>query len=187
MYSADSCLTDPEFWVHNGKMVLDLQSLLTFCMIRGNLRMQTPKSFIMRKSQHTFVLPFIAACLITVSTTQVLAQEKVSILDEMNEFSATMEEKCPDVAAAFSNLQDSIIYKEGALSIKEKEFIALGIAVSMGCEYCVYAHTAGAMNSGATEKEIIEVASIALYMHGGPGMTYMKYVFNALEELKALQ
>ena len=134
-----------------------------------------------------FSILLIATCLITVSTTQVLSQEKSSVLVEMNDFSAKMEEKCPDVAAAFSNLQDSIINKEGALSIKEKEFIALGIAVSMGCEYCIYAHTARAMQEGATEEEILEVASIALYMHGGPGLTYMKYVFNALEELKALQ
>ena len=125
----------------------------------------------------------IAACTITVSTTQVLAQEKVSVFNEISDFSAKMEEKCPDVEAAFYSLQESILYKEGALSLKEKEFIALGIAVSMGCEYCVYAHTAGAMRSGATEEEILEVATIAVYMQGGPGFTYMKYVFNALEEL----
>jgi AhpD family alkylhydroperoxidase len=140
----------------------------------------------MKKKNFQAIL-LIAACIITVSTTQVLAQEKVSVFNEISDFSAKMEEKCPDVAAAFSNLQDSIIYKEGALSIKEKEFIALGIAVSMGCEYCVYAHTAGAMNSGATEEEILEVASIALYMQGGPGLTYIKYVFNALEALSDMK
>ena len=139
------------------------------------------------KKKNFLAILLIAAYIITVSTTQVLAQENVSVFNEIYDFSAKMEEKCPDVAAAFSTLQDSIIYKEGALSIKEKEFIALGIAVSMGCEYCVYAHTAGAMQSGATEEEILEVASIALYMHGGPGLTYMKYVFNALEELKSIQ
>jgi AhpD family alkylhydroperoxidase len=139
------------------------------------------------KKKNFLAILLIAACLITVSTTQILAQEKVSVLNEIQNFSAKIEEKCPDVAAAFSNLQDSIIYKKGALSIKEKEFIALGIAVSMGCEYCVYAHTAGAMKSGATEEEILEVASIALYMHGGPGLTYIKYVLNALEELAAIK
>ena len=134
-----------------------------------------------------FSILSIVACIITISTTQILAQEKVSVLNEMNDFSAKMEEKCPDVVAAFYKLQDSIIYKEGALSNKEKEFIALGIAVSMGCEYCIYAHTAGAMSNGATEEEILEVASIAVYMHGGPGFTYMKYVFNALEELSDMK
>ena len=139
------------------------------------------------KKKNFLAIMLIAACLLTVSTTQILAQEKVSVLNEIHNFSAKIEEKCPDVAAAFLNLQDSIIYKEGALSIKEKEFIALGIAVSMGCEYCVYAHTAGAMKSGATEEEILEVASIALYMHGGPGFTYIRYVLNALEEIAAIK
>lgn len=139
------------------------------------------------KKKNFLAILLIAASVISVSTTQVLAQEKVKVYNEINDFSAKMEEKCPDVGAAFYNLQESIIYKEGALSIKEKEFIALGIAVSMGCEYCVYAHTAGAMKSGATEEEILEVASIAVYMQGGPGLTYMKYVFNALEELSAMK
>ena len=139
------------------------------------------------KKKNFLAILLIAVCIITVSTTQVLAQEKVSVFNEIYDFSAKMEEKCPDVGAAFTNLQDSIIYKEGALSIKEKEFIALGIAVSMGCEYCVYAHTAGAMNRGATEEEILEVASIDLYMQGGPGFTYIKYVFNALEALSDMK
>lgn len=139
------------------------------------------------KKKNFLAILLIAACTICVSTSQVLAQEKDNVLNEMNDFSAKMQEKCPDVSAAFYDLQNSLIYKEGALSIKEKEFIALGIAVSMGCEYCVYAHTAGAMKSGATEEEILEVASIAVYMQGGPGLTYMKYVFNALEALSEMK
>ena len=139
------------------------------------------------KKKNFLAILLIAACTITVSTTQVLGQEKVSVFNEISDFSATMEEKCPDVEAAFYSLQESIMYKEGALNIKEKEFIALGIAVTMGCEYCIYAHTAGAMKNGATEEEILEVASIAVYMQGGPGFTYMKYVFNALEELSDMK
>ena len=139
------------------------------------------------KKKNFLAILLIAACTISVSTTQVLAQEKVGVFNEISDFSAKMEEKCPDVEAAFYALQESILHKEGALSIKEKELIAMGIAVSMGCEYCIYAHTAGAMSSGATEEEILEVASIAVYMHGGPGFTYMKYVFNALEELSDMK
>ena len=139
------------------------------------------------KKKHFQAILLLAACIISVSTTRVLAQEKASGFNEINDFSTTLEEKCPDVSAAFFNLQESILYKEGALSIKEKEFIALAIAVSMGCEYCIYAHTAGAMKSGATEEEILEAASIAVYMQGGPGLTYLKYVFNALEELSVME
>jgi AhpD family alkylhydroperoxidase len=140
----------------------------------------------MKKKNFPAIL-LIAACIITVSTTQVLAQEQESVLNEINDFSAKLEEKCPDAAAAFADLQNSIINKEGALSIKEKELIALGIAVSLGCEYCVYAHTAFAMQSGATQEEVLEVASVALYMQGGPGLTYIRYVLDALEEIAAMK
>ena len=129
----------------------------------------------------------LAFAVLIASSTQLQAQEKESIFKELSEFSVKMEEKCPDLAKSFYHLQDSIIYKEGELSIKDKQLIALGIAVSKGCEYCVYYHTSGAMKGGATEKEILEAASVALYMQGGPGLTYLKYVFGALEELSAMK
>lgn len=139
------------------------------------------------KMKNLFTMLLLALGVLALTLTQLVAQEKVSIYDELTDFQAKMEEKCPDVAASFFSLQDSIMFKEGELSIKERQFIALGIAVSMGCEFCIYYHMAGAMESGATEKEIIEAASVALYMQGGPGLTYIKYVFDALEELSAMK
>jgi len=121
------------------------------------------------------------------SYTQVLAQEKVSVFDELSEFMEKFEKKCPDVAKSFYNLHDTIVFKEGKLSIKEKEFIALGIAVSDRCKYCIYFHTASAMKSGATEEEILEAASVAVYMGGGPAFSHIKYVIDALEELSDMQ
>ncbi len=73
------------------------------------------------------------------------------------------------------------------LNIKHKEFIALGIAVSMGCEYCIYHHTAAAMKNGATEEEILEAASVAIIMGGGPAFIHIKHVIDALEALSDMQ
>jgi AhpD family alkylhydroperoxidase len=138
------------------------------------------------KKKNILVILLIVACIITVSKTQVLAQEKVSIFNDLSEFMEKFEKKCPDVATSFYNLHDTV-NKEGKLSIKEKEFIALGIAVSARCEYCIYFHTARAMESGATEEEILEAASVAVYMGGGPAFSYIKYVMDALEELAAIK
>lgn len=139
------------------------------------------------KKKNYLVILLIIACIITDSKTQVLAQEKVSIFNDLSEFMEKFEKKCPDVATSFYNLHDTIVTKEGKLSIKEKEFIAIGIAVSMRCEYCIYFHTARAMKSGATEEEILEAASVAIYMSGGPGFSYIKHVIDALEELSAIK
>jgi len=118
---------------------------------------------------------------------QVLAQEKVSIFNELYDFMEKFEIECPDVATSFYDLHDTIMNQEGKLSIKEKEFIALGIAISMRCEYCIYFHTAAAMKYGATKEEILEAASVAVYMGGGPAFSYIKYVIDALEELTAIK
>ncbi|MEA3478767.1 MAG: carboxymuconolactone decarboxylase family protein [Bacteroidota bacterium] len=139
------------------------------------------------KKKNILVIPLIIACVLTISSTQVMAQEKGSTLNDLYEFMEKYEKKCPDVAKSFYNLHDTIVIKEGKLSIKEKEFIALGIAIATRCEYCIYFHTAAAMESGATEEEILEAASVAVYMGGGPAFSYIKHVIDALEELKAIK
>ena len=139
------------------------------------------------KIKNFVLIVLISVCVLIISSVQLVAQEKVSILDELSEFMEKFEKKCPDVSASFYALHDIIVNKEGILSIKEKEFIALGIAVSARCEYCIYYHTARAMESGATEEEILEAASVAIYMGGGPALSYMKYVIDALEEFIAIK
>jgi AhpD family alkylhydroperoxidase len=139
------------------------------------------------KTKSILVIPFIAACIIAFSSIRVVAQEKDEILNDLFEFMEKYEKECPDVAMSFYNLHDTIVMKEGVLSIKEKEFIALGIAIAAKCEYCIYFHTAAAMESGATRQEILEAASVAVYMGGGPAFSYIKYVFDALEELTAMK
>ncbi len=132
--------------------------------------------------KNTFLaIILIITCLITLPKTQILAQEKNNIYTELSEFMEKFEKKCPDIATGFSNLHNSVMNSGGQLSIKEKEFIALGIAVSTRCEYCIYYHTIGAMKTGATEEEILEAASVAIYMSGGPGYTYIKHVMDAIE------
>jgi len=121
------------------------------------------------------------------SYNQGMAQEEANIFNELSDFMEKFEIDCPDVAMSFYNLHDTIMFQEGKLSIKEKEFIALGIAVANRCEYCIYWHTAAAMKNGATEEEILEAVSVAVYMGGGPAYSYIKHVFDALEAFSDMQ
>lgn len=47
------------------------------------------------------------------------------------------------------------------LDAKTKELIGLAVASQIPCEYCVYFHTIGARNSGATDQEIREAVGMA--------------------------
>lgn len=60
------------------------------------------------------------------------------------------------------------VKEDGALGLKEKEFVAVGIAVVQGCDDCVTFHIDVLQKLGCTREEFCEVLAMALQMGGGP-------------------
>jgi AhpD family alkylhydroperoxidase len=75
--------------------------------------------------------------------------------------------------------------KDGALSLAQKELIALSIGLALQCENCIYSHARSALKAGATHEQILEAASVAVLMQGGPSYTYLPRVTEALDALAA--
>ncbi|MCA2015851.1 carboxymuconolactone decarboxylase family protein [Vibrio tritonius] len=98
------------------------------------------------------------------------------------QLTAAYEKASPDVMAGFRKLQQAAL-KEGALDVKQKELIALGIAIAVRCDGCIGAHVAGAIQHGATKQELVETIDIALLMGGGPSIVYGSEAYAAVEEL----
>jgi AhpD family alkylhydroperoxidase len=73
--------------------------------------------------------------------------------------------------------------KPGALTVLEKELIALAIGLAVRCENCVYAHVQAALNAGATREQVLEAAGVAVLMQGGPSYTYLSRVVEALDAI----
>ena len=88
----------------------------------------------------------------------------------------------PDAFRGFGGLFQAVM-KEGALSAREKELIALGIGMALRCEPCIYAHVEKAIKAGATRAQVIETAGVAVMMQGGPTYTYLPKLVEALDEL----
>jgi len=88
----------------------------------------------------------------------------------------------PDVARGFGALFQSTM-KDGALTAREKELIALGIGLAVRCEACVYTHVQKALKAGATRPQILEVAGVAVTMQGGPTYTYLPVLVETLDAL----
>ena len=88
----------------------------------------------------------------------------------------------PDTFRAFMGMHDSVI-RDGAVSKKHKELIAIGIAVSSCCKPCIYLHTQAAVQAGATVEEIFEAASVAVLMGGGPSFTHVQEIIKAFDVL----
>ena len=89
-----------------------------------------------------------------------------------------------DLIKGFGGLHQAVM-KPGALSVSEKELIALAIGLAVRCENCIYAHVNAALGAGATREQILEAAGVALMMQGGPTYTYLPRVIEALDALKA--
>ena len=58
------------------------------------------------------------------------------------------------------------VWSEGVLPSKEKELIAIGVAHSTKCHYCITHHTHKAKNEGASIDEVIEAAMVAVPLEG---------------------
>jgi alkylhydroperoxidase/carboxymuconolactone decarboxylase family protein YurZ len=84
----------------------------------------------------------------------------------------------PDFFENYNRLYGSSLGKGGTLSIKVKEFVALGILAYKGAATEVLvAHIKRAMNNGATKEELIEVLETTTIPGGAPTL------FNGLKAL----
>lgn len=68
---------------------------------------------------------------------------------------------------------DAIVGKEdGAIPRKYRELIALGVACTTQCPYCLDVHTRGAKRAGATREEVAEVVFLAAALRAGAAVTH---------------
>ena len=71
-------------------------------------------------------------------------------------------------------------YKDGAISKKQKELIAIGISIVINCESCMEWHIKQALDDAASESEIIEAIEVGIEMSGGPGTASARFGMNVL-------
>jgi AhpD family alkylhydroperoxidase len=86
----------------------------------------------------------------------------------------------PEYAAVRDDLR-RVAMSEGALSVKVKEMIVIGILAARGLQYGVAAHMRRAVEFGATRQELFEALKAA-HIPGG-GMAYSVGI-RALQELE---
>ena len=88
------------------------------------------------------------------------------------------------VYKAFLDLE-SATYREGSLSIKVKELIAVGISAATNCESCIQWHTEHAIKAGATQEEILEALEVAIEIGGGHAIATARLAFEVMDNLKS--
>ena len=82
-----------------------------------------------------------------------------------------MESLAPQAMKAFWAF-DRAAVAEGAIPLKYKELIAVAVALTTQCPYCIDIHSGNARKAGVTEAEIVEAAMIAAALRAGAAVTH---------------
>ncbi|WP_079527811.1 carboxymuconolactone decarboxylase family protein [Halobacillus hunanensis] len=77
---------------------------------------------------------------------------------------------------------DKQAMKPGLIGAMEKELIALAVAHTTGCPYCIGIHTNGAKKQGAGKEEIAEAIMVATALKAGSALAHGVNALNAFDE-----
>jgi AhpD family alkylhydroperoxidase len=97
-------------------------------------------------------------------------QENLTKIKKLNDLA-------PEVMKAFWTF-DKLAVAEGAMPVKYKELIAVAVAVTTQCPYCIGIHTANARKAGATEAELAEAAIVAAALRAGGAITHATHALS---------
>src|SRR4051812_3348565 len=82
-----------------------------------------------------------------------------------------MKRLAPEAFKAFVAF-DEAVGKGGGIPLEDKELIAVGVALTTQCPYCIEIHSKKARKAGATDQEIAETTLVAAALRAGGAMTH---------------
>jgi AhpD family alkylhydroperoxidase len=83
-----------------------------------------------------------------------------------------LKKLAPEEFKGFVALDAIVGREDGAIPKKYRELIALGVAHTTQCPYCLDVHTRAAKRAGATREEVAEVVFIAAALRAGAAATH---------------
>jgi AhpD family alkylhydroperoxidase len=75
---------------------------------------------------------------------------------------------------------DKAALADGVVPKKYKELIALAVALTTQCPYCLALHRSAAEAAGASSEEIAETALVAAALRAGAAITHATHLFPEL-------
>jgi len=84
---------------------------------------------------------------------------------------AKFAELAPEAWKAFVAFDEAVV-KGGAIPLKYKELMAVAVALTTQCPYCIEIHAKKAKKAGASEQELVETTLIAAALRAGGAVTH---------------
>lgn len=102
--------------------------------------------------------------------------------DDLGKF-GSIGTHAPGPAADFFKYYGNLTGTDGALSKREKALIALAIAHSEKCPYCIDAYTTTCLENGSNPAQMMEAIHVAAAMKAGITLVHSLQMQNKLDEL----
>jgi 4-carboxymuconolactone decarboxylase len=80
-------------------------------------------------------------------------------------------EEAPELGAKFFDYYQAV-FKEGELTEREKALIALAVAHTVQCPYCIDAYTRTCLEKGSNPAEMTEAVHVACAIRGGASLIH---------------
>jgi len=91
-------------------------------------------------------------------------------------------EFAPELAEKFFSWYNAV-FREGALSEREKTLIALAVAHAVQCPYCIDAYTEACLEKGSDPEQMTEAVHVAVAIRGGASLVHGVQMKNHLKKL----
>lgn len=75
------------------------------------------------------------------------------------------------------------VFKDGALTAREKSLIALAVAHAVQCPYCIDAYSTDTVEKGCSESEMMEAVHVAAAIRGGATLVHGVQMMNKVKEI----
>jgi len=93
----------------------------------------------------------------------------------------------PKEFSAFVEFDKTVGRDDGAIPRKYRELIALAVACTTQCPYCLDVHTRAAKRAGATREEVTEAAMLAAALRAGAAVTHGALTLKLFDQAPAPQ
>jgi alkylhydroperoxidase/carboxymuconolactone decarboxylase family protein len=77
----------------------------------------------------------------------------------------------------------NMVFEEGALSAREKSLIALAVAHTEQCPYCIDSYTKDGLKRGITKEEMMEAVHVGAAIKSGANLVLSVQMMNKVDKL----
>ena len=87
-----------------------------------------------------------------------------------------LDKNAPEAMRAFGAFEKAV-FADRAMTVQQKQLMAVAVALTTQCPYCIEIHNQAARKAGATDAQLAEAAMVAVVMRAGAAMTHASHLF----------